>query len=216
MLTLVGLCLSFSFSIIVGVGLASGVASHKSFSSAYDVSQGALLVAGYESLHGFGKFCSVVMALGLVANAVAPTYASGLDFQVLGRAAESIPRFVWNSVGILIYTVCALAGRDHLSEIFQNFLALMGYWVAIWITLTIEEQVIFRRIIGYDWAAWNQQMKLPVGIAALIAFLVGWAGAILCMAQVWYIGPIAAKVGEYGADVRPPTIGLHEGLIRSC
>lgn len=35
-----------------------------------------------------------------------------------------------------------------------------------------------------------------------MAFVVGWVGAILCMAQVWYIGPIAKLVGEYGADVR--------------
>ena len=102
-----------------------------------------------------------------------------------------------------MYTICALAGRDHLSEIFTNFLALMGYWVAIWIAITIEEQLIFRRkrVGGYDWTAWDQSEKLPIGIAALVAFLVGWAGAILCMAQVWYIGPIAKTVGEYGADL---------------
>jgi purine-cytosine permease-like protein len=31
--------------------------------------------------------------------------------------------------------------------------------------------------------------------------VVGWVGAILCMAQVWYIGPIAKLVGTYGADM---------------
>lgn len=31
--------------------------------------------------------------------------------------------------------------------------------------------------------------------------VIGWAGAILCMAQVWYIGPIAAEVGDYGGDM---------------
>ena len=77
----------------------------------------------------------------------------------------------------------------------------MGYWLAIWIAITIEEQLIFRWRRGYDWTVWNQREKLPVGLAALVAFLVGWAGAILCMAQVWYIGPIAARVGEFGADV---------------
>ena len=79
----------------------------------------------------------------------------------------------------------------------------MGYWVAIWIVITWEEQLIFRRQRGYDWTAWNQQEKLPLGLAALAAFLVGWAGAILCMAQVWYVGPIAARIGDHGADVSP-------------
>ena len=77
----------------------------------------------------------------------------------------------------------------------------MGYWLAIWAAITIEEQVIFRWGTGYDWTVWDQREKLPVGVAALLAFLVGWAGAILCMAQTWYTGPIASLVGEYGADV---------------
>ena len=122
---------------------------------------------------------------------------------MLGRKAEKVPRFIWNSVGVVIYTVCELAGRDSLSDIFTNFLALMGYWVAIWIALALEEQLIFRRREGggYDWEVWNQREKLPLGIAALVAFLVGWVGAILCMAQLWYVGPIARLVGVNGADV---------------
>lgn len=142
-----------------------------------------------------------MIALGLIANAVPPTYSSGIDFQILGRYFARVPRFIWNTVGVIIYTVCALAGRNHLSDIFTNFLALMGYWLAIWIAITLEEQLIFRRKSGYDWTAWDQKSKLPHGLAALVAFLVGWAGAILCMAQKWYTGPIARLVGEFGADV---------------
>lgn len=196
-----GLAFSFSFALILGIGLASGVHDNPTYAAAYESGQGNLIVEGFSSLGGFGKFLGVVIALGLVANTVAPTYSSGIDFQILGRWAQKIPRFVWNSLGVIIYTVCALAGRNSLSEIFTNFLALMGYWLAIWIAITIEEQVIFRRTRGYDWDAWNDQSKLPIGLAALLAFLIGWAGAILCMAQVWYIGPIAKEVGEYGADV---------------
>ena len=199
--SLLGLVSSFSFALIAGIGLASGVTSNAAYSAAYSNGQGNLLVEGLSSLHGFGKFLGVVIALGVIANTIYPTYSSGIDFQILGTAAEKVPRFIWNTFGVIIYTVCALAGRDHLSGIFTNFLALMGYWLAIWIAIILEEQIIFRRKTGYDWTIWNQQSKLPIGIAALIAFLVGWAGAILCMAQVWYIGPIAKQVGEYGADV---------------
>ena len=201
LISLLGLIFSFTLALIVGIGLASGIPNNSAYAVAYETGQGNLLVEGFSSLGRFGKFLGVVIALGLIANLVAPTYSSGIDFQILGRAAQRIPRFVWNTCGVIIYTVCALAGRDSLSEIFTNFLALMGYWVAIWIAITIEEQVLFRRRGGYDWTAWNQQEKLPVGIAAIVAFLIGWVGAILCMAQVWYIGPIAKAVGENGADV---------------
>jgi purine-cytosine permease-like protein len=199
--TLVGLSISFTFAFILGIGLASGVLTNTAWEGAYDVSQGALIVEGYRPLGGFGSFCGVIVALGLVANLIPPTYSTGIDAQILGRWAEVVPRAIWNTIGVVIYTACALAGREHLAEIFTNFLALMGYWVSIWIAITLEEHFIFRRQTGFNWATWNQQKKLPLGIAALIAFLIGWIGAILSMAQVWYIGPIARLVGDYGADM---------------
>ncbi|ORY08076.1 permease for cytosine/purines, uracil, thiamine, allantoin-domain-containing protein [Clohesyomyces aquaticus] len=199
--TMIGLTLSFTFAFLLGIGLASGMLTNTAWKEAYGVSQGALIVEGYKPLGGFGSFCGVIVALGLVANLIPPTYSSGIDAQILGRWAAKVPRVIWNSIGVIIYTVCALAGRGHLAEIFTNFLALMGYWVSIWMAIVLEEHYIFRRKTGFNWAVWNEPKKLPLGIAALIAFLVGWVGAILCMAQVWYIGPIAKLVGDYGADM---------------
>lgn len=200
---------------LCGIGLASGITSHPEYEAAYNTGAGALIVEGFGPLHGFGKFCSVIVALGLIANTIAPTYSSGVDFQILGRYAEKVPRAIWNTVGVVIYTVCALAGRSNLSEIFTNFLALMGYWVAIWIAIILEERFIFRLRTGYNWHAWCDPSKLPVGIAAFIAFLIGWAGAILCMAQVWYIGPIARLVGDYGADVSSTHLNLAPSIRKS-
>lgn len=200
--TLVGLTLSFSFAFLLGVGLASGVNNDPAWEEA-GAGTGALIVAGYDNLGGFGKFCSVIVALSLIANMVAPTYSAGIDFQILGRYPAMIPRFIWATFAVIVFTVCAAAGRDNLAVIFTNFLALMGYWVAIWTAITLEEQYIFRRRMHpkYVWSDWNKPEKLPIGIAALIAFLVGWVGAILSMAQFYYIGPIAKLVGEYGADM---------------
>ena len=202
--SLLGLSLSFTFAIVLGIGLASGINIDSSFASAYERGQGSLIVAGFiDPLGDFGRFLGVVVALGLVTNVIVPTYSCGIDFQILGRYALRVPRTVWNTIAIIIYTVCALAGRDHLSEIFTNFLALMGYWVAIWTAIIIEEHVLFHVWMGrtYDWDAWNSPEKLPNGVAALASFLIGWAGSILCMAQAYYIGPIAKLIGEHGADV---------------
>jgi len=201
--TVVGLALSFTYAFIVGIGLGSGIALNQVWSDAYSVSQGALIVEGFRPLGAFGSFCGVIVALGLVGNIILPVYAAGVDFQTLGVNFEKIPRVIWNTVGVIIFTVCAIAGRAHLAEIFTNFLALMGYWVSIWIAILLEEHLIFRkwRGLGWNWDAWDDHRKLPVGLAALVAFLVGWAGSILSMAQVWYIGPIAAQVGEYGGDM---------------
>ncbi|OAK94121.1 hypothetical protein IQ06DRAFT_86180 [Phaeosphaeriaceae sp. SRC1lsM3a] len=200
-MTLTGLLCSFTFAFVLGIGLACGMGVNPEWEAAYGVSQGALIVEAYRPLGGFGSFCGVVVALGLVANLIVPTYSSGIDAQILGRYAEAIPRVIWNTIGVVVYTVCALAGRAHLAEIFTNFLALMGYWVSVWIAITLEEHLIFRRKPGFHWDVWNQRNKLPLGIAAFAAFVIGWIGAILCMAQVWYLGPIAKEVGTYGADM---------------
>lgn len=216
-LSLFGLLVSFTLAFLCGIGLASSINIHPEYANAYNIGQGALIVQGFSPVHTFGDFCSVIVALGLIANTIAPTYSAGVDFQILGRYAEKVPRAIWNTLGVVIYTVCALAGRGHLADIFTNFLALMGYFVAIWLAVILEECFIFRRKIGangksygnYNWHIWDDPSKHPVGIAAFFAFLVGWAGAILCMAQVWYIGPLAGLVGEYGADV---CFALHQLL----
>ncbi|KAG9233559.1 permease for cytosine/purines, uracil, thiamine, allantoin-domain-containing protein [Amylocarpus encephaloides] len=199
--TMIGLGLSFTLCFIIGCGLSA------TSRFAEEAGSGALLVAGFSSLDKFGSFCSVLTALGLIANMVPPVYSSGIDFQILGRYTAIVPRFLWNTVAVIIFMVCALAGKNSLSEIFTNFLALMGYWVVLWIAITLEEEFIFRPIPAlsedgrFNWIDWNVQERLPIGLAALTAFLLGWVGAILCMAQVYYIGPIAKEVGDFGADM---------------
>ncbi|KAE8392920.1 hypothetical protein ETB97_006144 [Aspergillus alliaceus] len=201
LMTLIGIGFALVFANLVGVGLASGTVSNKSWETAYGTSSGALILAGYEGLGGFGKFLGVIISLGLIANNIPGTYSATLGFQIMGRHLARLPRWLLSCIGVIIYTVCALAGRNHLYDIFENFLALMGYWVTIYLVIALEEQFIFRRTRGFDWEAWADRAKLPLGLAALAAFLIGWAGAIVCMDQIWYVGPIAKMVGEDGSDL---------------
>ncbi|KAL9609254.1 MAG: hypothetical protein Q9167_005955 [Letrouitia subvulpina] len=203
LMTLTGLTLAFSFVNLLGIGLASGVATNPAWADANSVSSGALILAGYGGLRGFGKFCGVVVALGVIANNIPGTYASALGCQVLGRYGKAVPRYVWVCVIVTIYFVCAIAGREHLFQIFENFVALMGYWCMIFVALVLEEHLLFKPKLdgALDWTAWENSKRLPVGVAALIAFLAGWAGAIIGMYQNWYVGPVAIKVGSGGADI---------------
>ena len=125
-ISMAGLAISFTVELVIGIGLGSGIASNAAWADAYGISQGALAVEVFRPLGGFGSFCSVVLAFGLVANIVAPAYSAGIDFQILSRQFSKVPRIVWNALGAAIYTVCAIAGRAHLAAIFTNFLALMG------------------------------------------------------------------------------------------
>lgn len=204
LMTFSGLTLSFVWVTLMGVGLGCGVNSTPAWADAYSTSSGALLLAGYGGLGGFGKFCGVIVALGVISNNIPGTYAAALGCQVLGRYGKAVPRYLWVCVVVTVYFVCAIAGRNNLFAIFQNFLALMGYWLLIFVSIVLEEHLIFKQGmgLGFDWTQWENKKALPVGIAALVAFLVGWAGAIIGMDQVWFVGPVAVMVGGgTGADI---------------
>ncbi|EME81726.1 uncharacterized protein MYCFIDRAFT_63692 [Pseudocercospora fijiensis CIRAD86] len=196
-----GLTLGYAFTVLIGTGIASGIKTRAAWAAAHKISPGAVVVAGFEPLGRFGHFCAVIVMLGVIANNAPGTYACGLSFQCLGSWPLKIPRMYWNTLSVVIYTICGAVGRNHLYSIFQNFLSLMGYWVTIWVVITLEEQLIFRRNTGYIWEDWNDRKKLPIGWAALAAFVIGWVGAVLCMDQVYYIGPIAGLIGDYGSDI---------------
>ena len=121
---------------------------------------------------------------------------------------------MWNTVATIIYIVIAIPGRDKLLTIFSNFLPLIGYWTIIWIVLTFEEEFLFRRRLSpqmpYDWTLWNKPDRLPLGIAAFISFIIGWIGAILCMSQVYYVGPIAELIP---ADIGLPVAASWAALV---
>ena len=179
----------------IGIGLGSGLANNPTWGAGFGTGGvGGLITAAYAPLGRFGDFCAVVLGLGVAANMIPGNYSAAFCIQLLAPQTQSIPRVFWNSLATIVYIVCAIAGRNQLLTIFLNFLPLIGYWTIIWITITLEEQLLFRRKRGYNWSDWDQPKKLPIDIAAFLSFLVGWAGAILCMSQAYYVGPIAKMV----------------------
>ncbi|CAB4252423.1 similar to Saccharomyces cerevisiae YGL186C TPN1 Plasma membrane pyridoxine (vitamin B6) transporter [Maudiozyma barnettii] len=53
----------------------------------------------------------------------------------------------------------------------------------------------------YNWDEWQNYDVLTHGYAATFAFLCGVAGVVVGMAQVYWIGPIARRFGEFGGDI---------------
>ncbi len=104
---------------------------------------------------------------------------------------------------MVIELVCSVAGRAHLFKIFENFLPIMNYWICPWLTIILEEHFLFHVLRGvpFDWTAWEDKKRLPIGAAPLLSWLIGWVGAIVGMDQVWYQGSVALKIGGYGADI---------------
>ncbi|KAI1843480.1 hypothetical protein JX265_001828 [Neoarthrinium moseri] len=198
-----GLWLSSLIAGIIGVGIGTGVPTKPSWAEAYSVSSGALLLECYRGLGGLGGVCVVILALGSIANNAPATYAGANTCQVLGRYAKAIPRWVWCVILVSIELICSVSGRDNLYGIFENLLPIMSYWVCPWLAIVLEEHLLFHSLCGleFDWTAWEDRDRLPVGLAALVSWLVGWAGALLGMSQVWYQGALAQMIGDSGGDI---------------
>lgn len=55
---------------------------------------------------------------------------------------------------------------------------------------------------GYALEHYDQPNKLPPSFATLGAFCFGVFGAVMGMAQVWFVGPIGRAVGgKFGGDI---------------
>ncbi|KAL4755060.1 hypothetical protein BDW72DRAFT_200410 [Aspergillus terricola var. indicus] len=199
-MTTVGVGLAMTTTLLLGVGLGTGITHNPRWGAIYDGTPGSVVIAGYDRLGALGKFCAFLNVLTIVSNNAPGSYSMAMNFQMLGDFWCKVPRPVFTTVSTAIYTACAIGGRDSLYQIFKNLVPLIGYWIVIWFTIFVESDLMFRRDRQYDWSVWNNQQKLPVGFAATVAFLIGWAGAIVGMDQIYYTGPIAATIAG-GCDL---------------
>lgn len=151
---------------------------------------------------GFSKFAVTLLTFSVVGNDVAIIYSSGLSIQLLGDFFHTVPRLIWSLIFTAVVTTLAVAGREHLSELVNDFVSLLGYWTVSFTIILLMEDRVFRRRQGYDLMAWDQSGKLPWGVAAVTALLAGYlVGGLTGMDQTFYVGCIAKKIGPDGGDV---------------
>lgn len=164
---------------------------------------GLLAAVLVPTLGGFGRFCLVVLALSVIANNCPNIYSVSLTLQVLTNASQKVPRYVWTFVGTIIYCAIAIPGYKHFESALENIMLLVGYWLAIYEGIAISEHIFFKRgFSGYRAEDYLSREKLPPGFAAVLAFIFGAFGAVLGMAQVWFVGPVGKLCGgAFGGDV---------------
>jgi len=97
----------------------------------------------------------------------------------------------------------SIIGQHKFYATLSNFLGIIGYWTAAWVSAIFVEHLYFRkgRFSLYDTQVWNIPSQLPLGAAALGACALSFALVIPSMSQVWYTGPIARKTGDIGFEV---------------
>ncbi|KAH9951726.1 permease for cytosine/purines, uracil, thiamine, allantoin-domain-containing protein [Amylocystis lapponica] len=201
--------LNIPLVLIESLGLAAMLTfpNKPTWEDAYNTnSVGGLIGVGLTGpMNGFGRFLLVIMALSIIANNIPNLYSLALTFQNVHPYAQAIPRVFIVILGSVVYIVLAIVGASHFEEALDTLLTILSYWLAIFSTILIEEHLIFRkgRWANYEPDDFNNWRKLPLGVASFIALGCGVAGAVLGMAQEWYVGVIARKIGDpvFGGDI---------------
>ena len=223
--TYAGLLFPLCFTEWLGLAVATATTSaNPAYSVGYKSSGiGGLLGAVLQtSLGRFGDFCLVILALSIIANNCPNIYSLTFSLQIMTTYSQMIPRFIWTFIGTIVYCAIAIPGYSHFESVLENFMLLIvslpalfyqriissncallqGYWLAIYEGVSLTEHFIFAKR-RYNIEYFTTPAKLPPGIAAIVAFCFGIMGAVLGMAQKWWIGPIGKKIGlpGYGGDV---------------
>ncbi|KAJ4477122.1 permease for cytosine/purines, uracil, thiamine, allantoin-domain-containing protein [Lentinula lateritia] len=192
---------------ILGAAAMSTFNQKTTWADAYaENSVGGLLGAGLAGpMGGCGSFLLVIIALSIIATNIPAMYSLALTFQNIHPYAQAIPRIFIVIIGSVVYIILAIAGASHFVEWLETMLDILAYWLAIFSAILIEEHLIFRRgkWSNYNPEDYNNWRKLPLGVASFIALSCGVAGAVLGMAQSWYIGVIGGMIGnpESGGDI---------------
>jgi NCS1 nucleoside transporter family len=140
---------------------------------------GLLAAVLFDPLGGFGKFCLVILALSIIGNNIPNIYSVALTLQVLGRWTQKVPRFIWVGIATGAYIAIAIPGYSHFETVLQNFMDLIGYWLAIYEGISLTEHFVFiRGMNNYNIDHHTNARLLPPGIAAVTAFCFGVAGMV--------------------------------------
>ncbi|KAL3422163.1 Purine-cytosine permease fcyB 3 [Phlyctema vagabunda] len=203
--TFLGLIFPMLFTQMLGCAVMTASHSNADFLAGYEGAGvggllGAVLVP---RLGGFGQFCLVVLALSTVANNCPNIYSVSLTLQLVARKSQRVPRFVWTFISSLAYCAIAIPGYSAFEDFLENFMLVMAYWLAIYEGVALTEHFCYKRgMQGYRPEHYTEPSKLPPGFAAVTAFAFGVMGAVLGMAQSWFIGPVGRLCGtEYGGDL---------------
>lgn len=193
---------------LLGAALMTTITGSPAFQAAYDTAGvGGLtgqIFEGYGSgVRGFGKFIQVILSFSVVGVVVLNIYSTGLNVQIISTTLMKVPRLIWSIASGAVFLVAAVAGRNHLQEVMEDFLNVIAYWLTPFLAIMFMEHIIWRRGFQYDLTAWQDPSRLPYGFAALTTFIIGTVLCVICMSQTWWVGPIALAVGNppFGTDI---------------
>lgn len=201
-----GIYLPTVFILILGAACATGIKSDPQWASMYnEYSVGGLVysILVTNSLHGFGQFCCVVLALSTVANNIPNMYSMALSAQTVWTKFHKIPRVAWTIIGNGATLAICIPAYYKFESVMENFMNLISYYLAIYESLLLSSHLIWHKgkFRSYDYERYNDKSYYPIGLAGTFGFCCGVAGVVLGMNQTWYSGVIGRQIGDFGGDI---------------
>ncbi|KAI0674566.1 cytosine-purine permease [Trametes maxima] len=190
----------------LGAAFAAAAPGVLSWETGFDGgnSVGGLIEAVLSKAGGFGKFLTVVCALSIPSTCAPTMYTFASSLMTVHPWFARVPRYVYAVISTAILIPVAIVGANHFYNTFVDILSVIGYWSTVFSAIVIAEHLIFRKNdwTRYDLSQWCKARELPLGLAAIFAFLCACGIIVPCMSQVWYVGPIAnAGTGDIGIVV---------------
>lgn len=198
-----GIFISVAAFMFLGAILAAASLANPNWQEGYmNGNVGGLLAAVLHPAGGFGQFLVVLLSVSLTNGVAACLYSTSLSFQTFLPILSRVPRVVFSGVMIAIVIPLGILASPKFQETLTNFLALIASWVAVFAAIIMVEHLVFRRSFSaYDLSHWDSPRKLPSGVSAIVAGVVGMGLSVPCINQVWYVGPIAEHTGDIGWEV---------------
>lgn len=130
----------------------------------------------------------------------------------------SVPRYAYSVVATAILIPVAVMGQARLYGTFVLIQSASGYWCATFAGIVLTEHVVFRRSAWsrYNVAlCWDSPQNLPLGVAAIVAFVCAFGVLVPFISQEWYTGPVAkAGTGDIGLLVGFLVSGIIYAALR--
>jgi purine-cytosine permease-like protein len=125
--TYVGLFFPLVFTQSLGAAVVTATTHNAQYmTDYYDSGVGGLLGAVlFPPLGGFGRFCVVLLALGIIANNCPNQYSIALNLQMLSKGAQRVPRFLWTTLSVVVFAAVAIPGYSSFESVLKNFMLIM-------------------------------------------------------------------------------------------
>jgi purine-cytosine permease-like protein len=203
LMTTFGIAIPTSIGMVAGCVVSSGMNNRPDWKDVYETHGLGFLIQTMLYPRGFAKLILTLLVLSGINVNVISIYSAAISCQQFSRPFARVPRFIWVLACFAAILGLAIGGREQLSVYLQNFLSLLGYWSTQYFVILFSEHVIFRKMSfdNYDLDAWNDPSRLPIGIAAAVAFSIGIIAWIMGMVETWYQGPLGKLIGVDGGDV---------------